>query len=120
MSRSSKTTSGFFACCARFSVRPPTRLSIARTAKPRSTSRSTMWLPMNPAPPVTTATGFIGTGGPAPRTPSGISCGLQFLEPADVEVERILHAVRQLALLERLAKVAHRVFHVVPGLEVEH
>ena len=26
-------------------------------AKPRSTSRSTMWLPMNPAPPVTTATG---------------------------------------------------------------
>ena len=30
---------------------------MTRTAKPRSTSRSTMWLPMKPAPPVTTAIG---------------------------------------------------------------
>jgi len=35
----------------------PLRLSITRTENPDSSSRSTMWLPMKPAPPVTIATG---------------------------------------------------------------
>src|SRR6266436_2035153 len=85
-------------------------LSMARTANPRSIRRSTMWLPMNPAPPVTTAMGF---------TTAASSCRLELLQAADVEIERVLHAVRQLALLERLAKIANRVLDVVLGLEAE-
>ncbi len=38
---------------SKFSGFPVWRLSIAVTSKPSSTSRSTKWLPINPAPPVT-------------------------------------------------------------------
>src|SRR5207248_2197997 len=119
MSRVSSAKSGLLACWETLASRPPTRLSMARTENPLSRRRSTRWLPMNPAPPVTTAIDFIATGGAACRDPRA-SCRLQLLQAPDVEVERVLHAVGQLALLERLAQIAHRVLDRVLGLEAEH
>src|SRR5581483_5638137 len=120
----SSAKSALRACWATLSARPPTMLSIARTANPLSRSRSTMWLPMNPAPPVTTAIGFAkkppARGARFPPCQGGKSCGFQLLQAPDVEVERVLHAVRQLAGLERLAQVAHRILHGEFRLEAEH
>ncbi|CAB4699595.1 unannotated protein [freshwater metagenome] len=45
------------------------------------------------------------------------SCRFDFFEAADVEVEGVLEAVRQLARLERLAQVAHRVLDGETRLE---
>ena len=41
--------------CSRLARRPPDKSSITRTSRPFAKSASTMWLPMKPAPPVTTA-----------------------------------------------------------------
>src|SRR3982074_1176492 len=69
-----------------------------------------MWLPMNPAPPVTTAMDFT----------TGPSCRLELFQPPHVEVSGVLHAVRQLVVLEGLAKVADGVLDVVLRPETEH
>ena len=44
---------GLPACCWRFARRPTTKLSSTRTVRPSAIRRSTRWLPIKPAPPVT-------------------------------------------------------------------
>src|SRR3546814_14460972 len=58
---------------------------------------STAWLPMKPAPPVTTASGFI-------------SRRVQFLQGTDVVVTVVRHAVRDFALPEFRNQIAYRIF----------
>src|SRR3546814_21067176 len=58
---------------------------------------STAWLPMKPAPPVTTASGFI-------------SRRVQFLQGTDVVVTVDRHAVRDFALQEFRNQIAYRIF----------
>ena len=68
----------------------------------RASSASTMWLPMKPAPPVTTARACR-------------SCRLEPLQQTDVVVAVVFHAVRQLPREKRLAELAHRILDGVRG-----
>src|SRR5579862_1187935 len=64
-------------CCLRLARRPTTKLSNARTARPCASKRSTRWLPMKPAPPVTKS---IPVGGATSPPLSGASlCGQKLL-----------------------------------------
>src|SRR5487761_738969 len=101
MSRSSSTSRGSRSCCARLARRPPVRLSMTRTRMPRAKHKSTVWLPMNPAPPVTIAIGSVMRGG---------SGALERLQSANVVIALVVERIRQQPLRERLAHVAHGVF----------
>src|SRR5688500_15871278 len=103
MSTSYSSTAGLPWCCARLAWRPARMLSTTRTRKPRSTRRSTMWLPLKPAPPVTTAT--------SPAMPLDCRLDLQVgrLDHLHVHVARVGHRVRDLTALEGAAQVDDRV-----------
>src|SRR5450631_691084 len=91
--------------------RPPTRLSITRTAYPRLTSRSTIWLPMNPAPPVTSA---------VLRTVIPLLLGADFFHRAHIVIPVVVEAVGQHVIAEGAGQIADRVFDGALGLEAQN
>src|ERR1700739_3695098 len=73
-------------CDDRFSGRPIAKLSITTTSWPSPSRRSTRWLPMKPAPPVTThfITGYIHREAAAEQaSPNQYLVGADYQPPED-------------------------------------
>src|SRR5688572_4410212 len=106
MSSSCSSHAGSAARWERFSRRPVARLSTIPTRNPSASSRSTMWLPIKPAPPVTTAYRCALT-----TRGNQVSRLLQprLLDRLYVDVGRIGQRVGQLPGLEGATQVHHRV-----------